>query len=61
MTAQAGKGYTDEVNVQILVSLMKHHGVRWVVASPGTTNITFVACLQRDPFFTVYSLSLIHI
>lgn len=55
MTAQAGKGYTDEVNVQILVSLMKHHGVRWVVASPGTTNITFVACLQRDPFFTVYS------
>ena len=55
MTVQAGKGYTDEVNVQILVSLMKHHGVRWVVASPGATNITFVACLQRDPFFTVYS------
>ena len=55
MTAQAGKGYTDEVNVQILVSLMKHHGVCRVVASPGATNVTLVACLQRDPYFTVYS------
>ena len=48
-------GYTDEVNVQILVALMKHHGVRHIVASPGTTNITFIACLQRDSYFTVYS------
>ena len=48
-------GYTDEVNVQILVALMKHHGIRKVVASPGTTNITFVASLQHDSFFTVYS------
>ncbi len=55
MTTPAGTGYTDEVNIQILVSLMKHHNVCRVVASPGTTNITFVACLQRDPFFTVYS------
>lgn len=55
MTALAGKGYTDEVNIQILVSLMKHHGVRRVVASPGATNITLVACLQRNPYFTVYS------
>lgn len=49
------KRYTDEVNVQILVALMKHHGVRWVVASPGTTNMTFVASIQSDPYFTVYS------
>lgn len=55
MTTPAGTGYTDEVNIQILVSLMKHHNVCRVVASPGATNITFVACLQRDPFFTVYS------
>lgn len=47
--------YTDEVNVQILIALMRHHGVRMVVASPGTTNITFVASVQQDPFFTVYS------
>ena len=55
MTNPAGKGYTDEVNVQVLVSLMKHHGVCRVVASPGATNVTLVACLQRDPYFTVYS------
>lgn len=47
--------YTDELNVQILIALMKHHGVRRIVASPGTTNITFVSSLQRDPFFEVYS------
>lgn len=51
----AGPGYTDEANVQIVVALMKHHGLCRVVASPGTTNVTLVACLQRDPYFTVYS------
>ena len=51
----APTGYTDEVNVQILVALMKHHGVKTIVASPGTTNITLVACLQRDPYFRVFS------
>lgn len=47
--------YTDEVNVQILVSLMKQHGVRRVIASPGTTNISFIECVQGDPFFEVWS------
>lgn len=49
------KYYTVERGQQILVSLLKQHGIRKVVASPGTTNITFVACLQYDPFFEVYS------
>ena len=48
MAEVAGTGYTDELNVGILVALMKHHGVRKIIASPGTTNITLVACLQRD-------------
>ncbi|CDD41523.1 uncharacterized protein BN642_00643 [Collinsella sp. CAG:398] len=47
--------YTDEANVQILIALMKHHGICRVVASPGTTNITFVASIQQDPYFTLYS------
>lgn len=47
--------YTDEVNVQILIALMKHHRVRRVVASPGATNVTFIASIQQDPFFTLYS------
>lgn len=47
--------YSKEVNVQILVSLMKSHGIRKVIASPGTTNINFVASVQQDPYFELYS------
>lgn len=47
--------YTDEINVQILVSLMRQHGVRRVIASPGTTNISLIECVQGDPFFEVWS------
>lgn len=47
--------YTNERNVQIVIALMKAHGVRRVIASPGTTNITFVGSIQQDPFFEVYS------
>lgn len=54
MTAME-KGYTVEKNAQILISLMKKHGVRKVVASPGATNVCFVASIQQDPYFEVYS------
>ena len=47
--------YSKEVNVQILVSLMKTYGVRKVIISPGTTNINFVASIQQDPYFELYS------
>lgn len=47
--------YTDEKNVLILIALLKGHGIRKVIASPGTTNITFVKSLQNDPFFEIYS------
>ena len=49
------KFYSAERNVQILVSLLKAHGIRYVIASPGTTNINFVASVQCDPFFKVFS------
>ena len=49
------KGYTDERNAQILISLMKKNGIKKVVASPGATNICFVASLQYDPYFEIYS------
>ena len=49
------KYYTVERGQQILVSLLKQHGIRKVIASPGTTNITFVASVMSDPFFEVYS------
>lgn len=47
--------YTDEVNTLILISLLKAHGVKKVIASPGTTNISFVGSIQFDPYFEVYS------
>lgn len=49
------KFYSDEKNIQILISLLKAHGVRLVVTSPGNTNLTLVASLQYDNHFTVYS------
>ena len=47
--------YTSERNVQILISLLKQYGIRKVVASPGSTNVTFVGSIQQDPFFEIYS------
>ena len=47
--------YTDEKNIQILIALLKGHGIRKVIASPGATNITFVRSLQSDPYFEIYS------
>lgn len=49
------KYYTNERNVQIVIALLKAHGVRKVVASPGATNITFVASLMHDGGFEIYS------
>jgi 2-succinyl-5-enolpyruvyl-6-hydroxy-3-cyclohexene-1-carboxylate synthase len=47
--------YTNERNVQIVLSLLKAHGIKKVIASPGTTNIPLVASMQQDPFFEIYS------
>ena len=46
---------TNERNVQMLIYLLKAHGIKKIVASPGTTNVTFVASLQQDSFFEIYS------
>ena len=49
------KYYTDERNVQIVIALLKAHGIKKIIASPGATNITFVASVQQDPWFEIYS------
>lgn len=49
------KYYTDEKHTAILIALLKAHGIRKVIASPGTTNITFVGSIQNDPYFEMYS------
>lgn len=47
--------YTDERNVQIVISLLKQHGIHRVIASPGTTNISLIASMMHDNFFDIYS------
>ena len=47
--------YTNERNVQIVIALLKAHGIRHVIASPGTTNMTFVVSVQNDPWFQLWS------
>ena len=47
--------HAEDATAQVIVSLLKQHGVRQIVASPGNTCFTAVITLQNDPFFTVYS------
>jgi len=49
------KFYSVERNIQMLIYLMKQHGIKKIVASPGATNVCFVASVQFDPYFEVYS------
>ena len=47
--------YTNDRSTLIVLSLLKAHGIKKVVASPGTTNIALVASMQQDPWFEMYS------
>lgn len=49
------KNYSTEISVQYLVALLKAHNISRVIASPGTTALSFVASMQCDPFFEMYS------
>jgi len=42
--------------IEITKNLLKEHGIRYVVVSPGGTNMALVHALQDDPFFTLYSI-----
>lgn len=48
-------GCTDERNAQVLIQVLKAHGIKKVIASPGTTNACLVSSMQSDPFFEIYS------
>lgn len=49
------KYYTDERTALVVLALLKAHGIRKVIASPGTTNMALVASMQSDPYFEMYS------
>jgi len=48
--------YTIAKNVQIVIALLKEHGINQLVLSPGGTNAAFVRGVQDDPFFQCYSV-----
>lgn len=48
-------GYSKNKSIQILISLLKNHGIDKVIISPGTTNLEFTAGLQYDKGFELYS------
>ncbi|WP_337586519.1 thiamine pyrophosphate-binding protein, partial [Prevotella pectinovora] len=47
--------YSNDKSTQIVLALLKAHGIKKVVASPGTTNIALVASMQYDTWFEMYS------
>lgn len=47
--------YSDEKNVQITLALLKEHGIRRIIANPGSSNLSFVGSVQSDEYFDVYS------
>lgn len=49
------KYYTAERNVQIVLEILKAHGIKKVVVSPGSTNIAVVGSMEHDSFFEMYS------
>lgn len=49
------KYYTDERNIQIVIYLLKINNIKKIIVSPGGTNVSFVASVQHDSFFELYS------
>ena len=47
--------YTSEKAIQILVALLKEHGIKKVIACPGGTNMMLNACMMYDGGFEMYS------
>lgn len=48
-------GYSSNMNVQMLIALMKAHGIRRVIISPGGTHNEIIAGLQYNGDFELFS------
>ena len=43
--------YSTEKNVQILISLMKQHGIKKIVVSPEMENLPVNIIVQFEPYY----------
>jgi 2-succinyl-5-enolpyruvyl-6-hydroxy-3-cyclohexene-1-carboxylate synthase len=48
--------YSDEINIQLLISNLKNYSISSIVVSPGSANSNLIYSLQNDPFFSLYSV-----
>ena len=48
--------YASQKNIQIIISLLKQFGVRYLVLSPGTRNSALVHSVETDPDFVCFSM-----
>lgn len=48
--------YTNLVNVQIIISLLKQHNIRNLILSPGNRDIPLVHSVETDPDFQCFSI-----
>lgn len=48
--------YTTVKNVQILISLLKQHGIKYFVNSPGARNTPLVHSIENDSDFKCFSI-----
>ena len=48
--------YTPLKSYQVIISLLKQHGIRHCVLSAGSRNIPFVQSVENDPYFKCYSV-----
>lgn len=46
---------TNEKNAQVILAILKAHGIKKVIVSPGTTNMSVVASMQQDSYFELFS------
>lgn len=47
--------YATNTNVQLLISLLKAHGIKRIITSPGFTHVEFLGSIQNDKWFEIYS------
>lgn len=48
--------YTSEKNILQIIALLKAHNIKKIVVSPGSSNVSFVASVQQDDYFELYSV-----
>lgn len=47
--------YSDEKNAQIVIALLKAHGIRRIIASPGNSHLSILGSVQFDDWFEIFS------